>query len=578
MAEMVEHNEECPICLEDFDDIDVEVIVCGCGTCTCISCVKDYLLNTTKEPHCHECHRGWDRQFMYDNFGPNWVNKTYKKHRKIILLEKEKVRMPEAIPLLKKINLIEEYDIELKNTKEKIQQYVDLFRDIAYKTSLLKSYRYHLNYSFLLSPRHHQIKYRKHTIFETQYHFNTEEIMLREYEKIKHLNLDLVQLNTEYKKIENEVCRLYVLMINIKNEKKLIKNDGIIKEEKMKFIKACPNDGCRGFLSSAYKCDLCKISVCGKCFEIKGSKKDATHVCKEDDIKSANLIKKETKPCPKCAVPIFKIVGCSQMWCTQCHITFSWDTGRIETGKIHNPHFYEWASKNNKLTLNAGDVVCGGLIDINTFYNITLIFIFYNINGNGTILRNNIQRIHRAGRHLQYFINELRELINRGQDNNDVRVRYLKKEIDDKQLAMVVMRRDNIREKKYAMLQVLELFNLVIVENFNDLYNNFIETNMLGKGYLYNGDRYLTFYKDKIEENQLLYNQIKNSLTEKYNTFIDNIYAIINYSNNEFLKISKNYNMKVYYIPSDLIITKKLIGYDELEKHIEDFEMKSYTQ
>lgn len=77
------------------------------------------------------------------------------------------------------------------------------------------------------------------------------------------------------------------------------------------------------------------------------------HKCDPQDIQTATLLKQNTKPCPKCHVLIYKIDGCDQMRCTQCHVAFSWIRGTIET-RIHNPHYFEWmhqmAKTNNPIT------------------------------------------------------------------------------------------------------------------------------------------------------------------------------------------------------------------------------------
>ena len=141
-------------------------------------------------------------------------------------------------------------------------------------------------------------------------------------------------------------------------------------EDKKKFIMPCPEEECRGFLSSAYKCELCKLYTCPKCHEVVGDKDNPDHVCNEDSVKSAEMIKKDTKPCPSCGCRIFKIDGCDQMWCTTCHVAFSWRTGRRETGTIHNPHFYQWLSidsNNGQAPRVAGDNPCG--VDLNRMPN-----------------------------------------------------------------------------------------------------------------------------------------------------------------------------------------------------------------
>ena len=84
-------------------------------------------------------------------------------------------------------------------------------------------------------------------------------------------------------------------------------------ESRKNFIRACPADGCRGFLSSRWKCGICEKYTCSECCALKEEGKE--HECNPDELATAKLLSKDTKPCPKCASMIFKIDGCDQMWC-----------------------------------------------------------------------------------------------------------------------------------------------------------------------------------------------------------------------------------------------------------------------
>lgn len=118
--------------------------------------------------------------------------------------------------------------------------------------------------------------------------------------------------------------------------------------QRREFIRACPADGCRGFLSQAWKCGLCEQWTCPHCQEVKGADKDVAHTCDPDKVASAQLIERETRPCPKCGARITKLEGCNQMWCTSCNTGFDWVTGKIASGAIHNPHYFEWLARSGR--------------------------------------------------------------------------------------------------------------------------------------------------------------------------------------------------------------------------------------
>ena len=118
------------------------------------------------------------------------------------------------------------------------------------------------------------------------------------------------------------------------------------------YTQKCPSDECNGFLDENWDCEICSTSFCDKCHE----ELTINHKCNKDTVKTMKLLKRETRQCPKCSVPIYRIEGCAQIWCTQCHVAFDWRTGRIETGRIHNPHYFEFKKRGRE----HGDIPCGG--------------------------------------------------------------------------------------------------------------------------------------------------------------------------------------------------------------------------
>lgn len=111
-----------------------------------------------------------------------------------------------------------------------------------------------------------------------------------------------------------------------------------IRTKKIKFIHPCVIQSCRGWVDDKGVCQMCSSIFCVKCL----TKMTNDHVCDENVLQSIDVIKRETKLCPQCKIPIYKIDGCSQMWCVKCHTPFDWNSGKVITGMFHNPHFTDY--------------------------------------------------------------------------------------------------------------------------------------------------------------------------------------------------------------------------------------------
>ena len=135
-------------------------------------------------------------------------------------------------------------------------------------------------------------------------------------------------------------------------------------QSERRFVRGCPKDDCKGYLSTGWKCGLCNDHVCSNCHV--PTKIGEEHICDPDVAATAQLIASESKPCPGCRVNIYKIDGCNQMWCTQCKTPWDWKSGRIET-KVHNPHYLEYlrtrGTEGAQPDRNPNEVRCGREID-----------------------------------------------------------------------------------------------------------------------------------------------------------------------------------------------------------------------
>jgi len=87
-------------------------------------------------------------------------------------------------------------------------------------------------------------------------------------------------------------------------------------------------------------------------------KENNEHKCKEENIKSIKMISEDTKRCPNCTIPIHKIEGCSQFFCTSCNTKFDWNTMKKigEDELYHNPYYSEILEEENKIIFNRDEL------------------------------------------------------------------------------------------------------------------------------------------------------------------------------------------------------------------------------
>jgi len=291
-----------------------------------------------------------------------------------------------------------------------------------------------------------------------------KEILKNLYGRRHDLHLELNNLNADIREGYN----------------KLYYGDGQenVQVEKNQFIRKCPSEDCMGYLSSQWKCGLCNLWSCPDCHEVKGETKNADHICNADNVETAKLITKETHPCPSCATRIFKIDGCDQMFCTNCQTSFSWRTGKkVISGVIHNPHYYEFMrnQNNGNVPRQPGDIPCGGLPNIYNISNMVRKFKLPPKHLTSECLYN----IHRAISHIQHaelIRFEFTEQTN--ETNSDLRIKYMLKEINEKNWKSTLQKREKKNQKNIEVSQILQMFidtsseilrSIITVSNIKDV-------------------------------------------------------------------------------------------------------------
>ena len=239
-------------------------------------------------------------------------------------------------------------------------------------------------------------------------------------------------------------------------------NDVVVAKRTDRVVGNCPVDNCAGFLTSyGYACGVCKTKACRACNVVLTD----DHVCRDEDVATASMIRKETKPCPKCAVPIFRSSGCPQMFCTQCQCVFDWTTGvEQKNGVVHNPHYFEWLARNGR---NPADPIrgrgeCGGFG-----------FLYGVLNASKSVATpedyarlayHTRKATHIAGHTLDHLFAPGEPI-----DHTELRLKFLDNQIKEPEFKIAVQRHEKRRMKEIELRQILETYVAVVRDLVSDI-------------------------------------------------------------------------------------------------------------
>ena len=337
----------------------------------------------------------------------------------------------------------------------------------------------------------------------------------RRQEHVNQINLINYEINT----LNNNFHRLSV------NNTITPTGEGSSTEERKKFIRKCPIENCRGFLSQQWKCGSCDTKICNKCNE----EKQEPHECLPENVASMELLNKDTKPCPECGTMIYRISGCNQMFCVDCHCAWNWNTGRVEKGVIHNPHYYDFIKRGGVPGRNHGDIPCGGLPGVYELRQCLL----YLSGPYTTIYMQPLITFHNTVTHIQNY--EMRNNIpDQNDTNRNLRVEYLLNSITEETFKKTLQQKEKQRLKRRDCHNIHQM----LVDVASDIFRQIVVK--------YNQDR--DNFKKFLDEQMVIINNLReyfNSTFEKLGKNYKSVYPGIDTSfffHNNYQRALKNEN------------------------------------
>lgn len=399
------NNMECNICCSPFNKSTKSKITCPkCDFSSCKICFKKWILEVVSNPRCMNCKREYSYEHLTKTLPLTWLNGEFREKKAEIIIERERSLLPQSQKELdeirnREINQLYRNLIDTRINSCRFEGYA--LTRLLKKKFLIRFDEFYSNEEMdILKAKIHSLNSERNEIqnklkglskrskeyisltnrlgeINSKLAVNNSEMTLLKDERFPQLirslgnhydDQSVLDFKGEIEAYNELTQRRELLEEKMQTLPSIISTENNKEEKGFKFIVHCPKDDCRGFLSTRYKCGICGVRVCSKCREIMVKKEE--HECNEDNIKNVETIKSETKSCPSCGVPIYKISGCNDMWCWSCHIPFNYRTGKIDESNS-NPHYWEWV-RTHRVRDGVELDICGR--DISNIQNKEIIF------------------------------------------------------------------------------------------------------------------------------------------------------------------------------------------------------------
>lgn len=479
----------CNVCAEDSKK---PLISChACEFEACVICHKRFLLDVSS-PQCMSCREDWPHAFLCMRFPGTFINGPLKKHRANILFDIEVSRLPEVQEEARLQRVVDEVDDRLKvlRAEEKhANDFLKKVRDVFYYSSEgpfrnmqmahengLCSCVHFIGCSSRMSARECSgihcfpcVTCRSKAMYASLVKDTLEVFPFLETHSLspesvhRTIKTNMPQCARVQDEWSDTMKRLKLEIRDVKHTVKDAKSK--LKEVSYDtatptFTSRCPKNTCNGFVSHG-TCGLCDAKICVHCEEIKND----PHACDPEKVKTVKFIKSDTKPCPKCSTLIHKIHGCDQMFCTVCKVTFSWNSGCIQTrGTFHNPHYFDWLFSPQGGGVGQAD---GMLVLYMT--DVAPRFDSVELNLSAPSMYSRTADVHHVVRDMFTAIGECEQAPPNEPDNKDIRIRYMNQRITEETFKKTLVKREKEFNMRSELHRILTGFGIAMNQTMTNL-------------------------------------------------------------------------------------------------------------